>query len=505
MADGLLVTHPSGCIVLANPALETLFGRPADLLVGTQAATALPLPGLARLLAQAAVRPGQVCTEDMSLDTRILRASASALLDGSAVITVLRDVTREKEVDRMKTEFVSTVSHELRAPLTSVLGFTKLINRTMERDVVPLIPADHSRGQRAMQRIHENLGIIVTEGERLTRLINDVLDISKMESGRVDWHDQTLDLLPVIRQAAENVHTLAAAKGLPIGLQLPESLPTLWADADRLLQVVTNLLSNAIKFTDQGEITLRARVLQAGERANGWVTPAAWPGGILVGIQDTGVGIPPEAIGHLFQRFHQVESTLGNRPKGTGLGLAICREIISHYGGSIWAESEVGVGSCFSFALPLAPLAATEEAAAVAPGTAVPAQGGRAATVLIADDEENIRRLLRQVLTEAGYGVLEAADGTAAITAARQLQPDLLILDVKMPGLSGVDVAQVFRADPALAHIPIIVLSVEEQQHRHNLSAEAYLAKPVQMELLLRTIAQLLARAAASSAPGAAP
>ncbi len=505
MADGLLVTHPGGRILLVNPALESLLHRPAGLLVGMPVGTALPLSSLPQLLARALQHPGQLQTADMPLDERMLRASAAALLDGSAVITVLRDITHEREVDRMKTEFVSTVSHELRAPLTSVLGFTKLINRTMERDVVPLIPADHPRGQRAMQRIRENLEIIVAEGERLTRLINDVLDISKMEAGRVDWHDQPFDLLAVIRQAADNVHTLAAVKGLPIRLRLPEELPTLQADPDRILQVVTNLLSNAIKFTDHGEITLRARLLAAGERANGWSVPEGWTGGVLVCVQDTGVGIPPEAIGSLFQRFQQVEATLRDRPKGTGLGLAICREIVTHYGGSIWAESEVGCGSCFSFTLPLAPAAAAAGPAPAAPPAPAAAPPGRAATLLIVDDEENVRRLLRQELTEAGYGVLEAADGTAAITAARQQQPDLLILDVKMPGLSGADVSQVLRADAALAHIPIVVLSVEDQQHRHDLEADAYLTKPVQIELLLQTIAQLLARAAGPAAPGGSP
>jgi len=288
------------------------------------------------------------------LDEKVLRASASALQDQSAVITVLRDITQEKEVDRMKTEFVSTVSHELRAPLTSVLGFAKLIGKAVERDLVHWVPADDSRGQRAITRVRENLEIIVSEGERLTRLINDVLDIAKMEAGRIDWRDQSFELGAVINQAIENVRTAATAKHLAIDLQLEPRLPSLFADPDRILQVITNLLSNALKFTDQGLVTVGARTVAPGEQLHGWSMPEGCQGAALVTVQDTGVGIPEEAIGRLFQRFQQVEGTLANRPRGTGLGLAICREIVEGHGGRIHVDSAEGGGARFVITLPQA-------------------------------------------------------------------------------------------------------------------------------------------------------
>jgi CheY-like chemotaxis protein len=397
-------------------------------------------------------------------------------------------------VDRMKTEFVSTVSHELRAPLTSVLGFAKLIGKAMERDLLSWVPADDVRGQRAVTRVRENLDIIVSEGERLTRLINDVLDIAKMEAGRIEWRDQSFELGPVIQQAVENVRAVAAAKDLPIDLRLQTALPTLFADPDRILQVSTNLLSNAIKFTDQGRVTVTARSLDPGEAVHGWSAPAGEQGAVLVTVQDTGVGIPEEAVGRLFQRFQQVESTLTNRPKGTGLGLAICREIVTHYGGAIWVDSQGGQGSCFCFTLPVVPAAQWEVARPAPRIVAVPPLRARPATVLVVDDEQHIRTLLRQTLTDAGYKVLEAADGTIAVTEARQHRPDLVILDVNMPGLSGFDVARLLRTETSTARIPIVILSVEDSPRGADIGAAAHLTKPVEIESLLRTVARLLGR-----------
>jgi len=494
MADGLLVTDLTGNILLLNPVLEAIVHQPAKQLIGRPAGETLGLPALADLLGQAAARPDQVLTSDLPSGDKVLRASATALRDASAVITVLRDITQEKEVDRMKTEFVSTVSHELRAPLTSVLGFAKLIGKAMERDVLPWVPADNVRGQRAVSRVRENIDIIISEGERLTRLINDVLDIAKMEAGRIEWRDQPFELSPVIQQAVENCRAVAAAKSLPIDLQLDAALPPLFADPDRILQVGTNLLSNAIKFTDQGRVTVMARSLSPGEAPNGWSPPAACQGSVLVAIRDTGVGIPEEEIGRLFQRFQQVDSTLTNRPKGTGLGLAICREIVSHYGGLIWVESAVGQGSCFSFVLPVAPPRPQEDAQLTSLVVSAAPARVRPATVLVVDDEPHIRTMLRQVLTDAGYNVQEAADGTIAITEARQRQPDLIVLDVNMPGLSGFDVARLLRTEPNTAQIPILILSVEDPRSSADIGAAAHLTKPVEIESLLQTVARLLGR-----------
>jgi len=510
MVDGLLVADLTGQMLLVNPALEAIVHKAARRLIG-QPVTGLDIPALNTLLAQASERPGQVLTGDVTLGERAFRVTVIALGDRSGTITVLRDVTHEREVDRMKTEFVSTVSHELRTPLTSVLGFAKLISRTMEREVLPYIPADNGRVQRSVQRVRENLEIIVGEGERLTRLINDVLDIAKMEAGRIEWRDQPLDLATVIRQAVQNVQAMAIGKQLTLTVQLDEIGVPVVADPDRILQVIANLLSNAIKFTDHGTVTVTARPLAAGEEVHGWRAPlphhsggaAEGPGGVLVTVQDTGVGIPAEALPRLFQRFQQIGDTLRDKPKGTGLGLAISREIVTHYGGAIWAESEVGVGSLFCFTLPLMPTTpATPLKSPVQPETTGRSPvDPQSCTLLVVDDDGAIRALLRQTLSEVGYQVLEAADGAVAIAEARRSRPDLLILDVRMPGLSGFDVIQVLKSDPNTVQIPILILSVEAQQRSLELGAAAQLTKPVDPELLLKTVARLLQIGRAAEQP----
>ncbi len=492
MADGLMVTNPAGQIVLINPVLEGMLHTGARRLVGQSLNQVPNLSILSSLLMVAYNQPGQVATADFTLGNRVVQASTSALGDRSAIITVLRDVTREKEVDRMKTEFVSTVSHELRTPLTAVLGFAKLISKAVERDLTSRVAMDDDVGQRALNRVKENLGIIVSEGERLTRLINDVLDIAKMEAGRVEWRDGPFDLAETLKRAVNGVQNLASWRGLEIKLDV-EGEFSMVADPDRLFQVLTNLLSNAIKFTEQGQVSVQMRRVEPGTEVHGWRAPEESSGGAWLTIQDTGVGIPVEALPRLFQRFQQVGDTLRDKPKGTGLGLAICREIITHYGGTIWAESEVGVGSTFSLILPLAGSAgmAVEVPAEL---SVEPVVKPTVRTVLVVDDDPMIRQLLNQALTRGGYQVLQASDGMSAIMDARRYRPNLLILDVRMPGLSGLDVMQVLKSDPATAEIPILILSADERQRSLALGAAAHLTKPVGLDALLKTVAEVLGR-----------
>ncbi len=363
MADGLLVTDFDGQVLLTNPALGEMVRYPPHLLLGRPLDEALNFPELTRLVERALNQVGRVRSANLVLDERVLKASAVALPDHSSTITVLRDITREVEVDRVKTEFISNVSHELRTPLTSMVGFAKLIRRTFERDVVPNITAEDRQHRQAAQRISHNLDIIVDEGERLTQLINDVLDIADMEAGRVEWHDRAFDLMPLVDEGLDEVREMVEGQGLSLTCQFqPESQekwPPLVADPDRIRQLVLNLVSNAIKFTPQGEVRVSVRLLSPRQVVEGWRVPDQGNGGVLLTVADTGIGIPDEHMPYLFQRFQQLTDALPDigKPKGTGLGLSICREIVGHYGGAIWAESEVGVGSTFYVALPLGPLA----------------------------------------------------------------------------------------------------------------------------------------------------
>ncbi len=363
MADGLVVTGPGGQIALVNPAFATMVGRTPEALIGRPLAQVWPETGLVQ-----AVTDAQGCTEVVMVDSRrgeqIYRAAACALGDATAtrgVVTVLRDVTAEVQEAQLKDDFVSMVSHELRTPMTSVLGFGKLIQKQFVQQIQPRIAPDDVRGQQAVTRILENLDIIVSEGERLTRLINDVLDIAKMESGRTQWEMSLVALSDVIQSSTSAVQSLVSGKPLQIQAELAEELPPVYGDRDRLVQVVTNLLSNAVKFTDQGQIKVQARVLPPGQAIEPLGIrqpvdvglPAMQPM-VAVCVADTGTGIAESDLPQLFQKFRQVgDRESGTRRSGSGLGLSICKEIVEHHGGRIWVESQLGSGSRFIFTLPV--------------------------------------------------------------------------------------------------------------------------------------------------------
>jgi signal transduction histidine kinase len=377
MADGLVVTDLEGCIILTNPSFNALTDRPLrESFRGRPLDEAASIDGLGELIAQAASDGNNVTLADLNLpDGRALRASACAVRtkygtgsvqDGRlmGVVTVLRDVTHEVEVDRMKTEFISAVSHELRTPLTSILGFSSLIQRTFRRRIAPLVEYDE-KAKSAAERILGNLVIIETESKRLTRLINDVLDISKIESGRLEWNMEALDIGDVINSSIATTAALAQDRGLTVTVDMPVSRPNVWGDFDRLVQVLTNLLANAIKFTEEGIITVRSRVCAAESRLPPSVPRSAQlqlPA-MIVDVADTGIGIAAEDMPLIFERFRQGGDTLTGKPRGSGLGLSICREIVQQHGGAIWVDSKAGEGSTFSFSLPLVITTAEERAA----------------------------------------------------------------------------------------------------------------------------------------------
>ena len=241
--------------------------------------------------------------------------------------------------NRAKSEFLSMVSHEIRTPLTSVMGFAVIIEKRLDQLFSRLL-GDDPKIRRQAEQIMENLGIIVSEGERLKHLINDVLDLAKLEAGKMAFKRERVDPAEVVRHVmSASVGLLSASKKVSLQTRIEGRLPEIVGDRDRLIQVLVNLVSNALKFTEQGSVTCRAR---------------AADGQVVIDVADTGIGIPEAEQHKLFEKFNQIGATLTNKPKGTGLGLAICKHIVESHGGHISYVSKPGSGSTFTFALPIA-------------------------------------------------------------------------------------------------------------------------------------------------------
>jgi PAS domain S-box-containing protein len=500
LVDGLLVTDTQGKISQFNPAFLRMLGL-GELDITDKNGQDVLNNELVELVAQTQKHHREVFTAEIDLaGGRIGKAVATAidkvaLAEGAVEeflgsVILIRDITVEKEVDQMKTDFISTVSHELRTPLTSVLGFTKIIKKKLEDVVFPQIQTENKKINRTVRQVKDNVNIIVSEGERLTALINDVLDIAKMEAGKVDWNMQPLLVQELIEQAIAATSSLFDNKDVKFIKDVETDLPEISGDKDRLIQVLINLISNAVKFTQKGSITCRATKRHSE---------------IIISVIDTGMGITPADQPQVFEKFKQVGDTLTDKPKGTGLGLPICKQIVEHHGGRIWVESELKKGSTFSFTLPIhthlpvqvnmmdmdtlvKQLQVTETPNASPKNT--PNK-----TVLVVDNEALIRQLLRQELESRGYQVREAKDGLEAIALVKQERPDLITLDVMMPEMNGFDVAAVLKNDPSTMDIPIIILSIIEDHERgYRLGIDKYITKPFESEQLLQEIDSLIAQ-----------
>ncbi|WP_230967809.1 response regulator [Nostoc sp. WHI] len=503
LADGLLVTNTLGQITRFNPALLKMF-QLGDIDIKGKHCGEISQAEIADLVKQTYKQSREIFTAEVDLAAgRVGQALATTIFKEASKdkatkwlgsVILIRDVTAEKEIDQMKTDFISTVSHELRTPLTSVLGFASLIKEKLETDIFPILPTEDRKLQKTIKRVGDNLNIIVSEAERLTSLINDVLDIAKMEAGKVEWQMQPIDPSELLDWATNSTAGLFETNGLELISEIQPGLPQIVGDRNRLLQVLINLISNAVKFTESGSVI--CRVKQEKE-------------GVCISVIDTGVGITLEDQPKVFEKFRQVGDTLTDKPKGTGLGLPICKQIIDHHGGRIWVESEPGKGSIFSFIIPTsesdrktstslnldALVKQLKEHVTIT--NAVLNQNSK--TILVVDDDANIRELLRQQLETEGYNVREAKDGVDAIHQIKTARPDLILLDVMMPQINGFDVAAVLKNDPQTADIPIIILSIIENKERgYHIGIDRYLTKPIDPEQLLNEIGSLLSQGTSS-------
>ncbi|HEV2864447.1 MAG TPA: response regulator [Pyrinomonadaceae bacterium] len=385
----------------------------------------------------------------------------------------LRQANRRlEEYNRLKAEFVANMSHELRTPLTAVIGFAQLAQ--LNRDPLPPRYAD------AFERILRN-------GQHLLALINDVLDVSKIEAGRMKVHREHVDVVEVVQEAFGELQSLAQRKGLDYRLRVPERLNYAYTDPLRIRQVFINLLSNAIKFTARGSV--EAELMPWGEDEFRLV------------VRDTGIGIEEKSLGLIFERFRQVDGSMTRSTGGAGLGLSIVRQILELLGGRVEVTSSVGEGTTFTVTLPMSapegearPAAASNvervtEEAYEAERPASPGEEGLPPLVVVVEDDADTAALLSETLARAGYRVRVAEDGETALRLARELDPVAVTLDVMMPGMDGWRVLRAMKADRRLSRIPVIVCSiVDNRPLGYSLGATDYLLKPVGPEHLMRAL-----------------
>lgn len=364
-----------------------------------------------------------------------------------------------------KSQFLANMSHELRTPLNAIIGYSEMLQEEAQDAGNEPFVAD-------LEKIHG-------AGKHLLALINDILDISKIEAGKMDLYLETFDIKTMLDDVVATTRLLVQKKSNSLVVQMPPDLGAMRADLTKVRQALFNLLSNASKFTERGTITLTA-AREAGSDS-GW---------IVLKVADTGIGMTREQLSRMFQAFSQADSSTVRKYGGTGLGLAITRHFCRMMGGDVTVASESGAGSTFTLRLPAevrdpAREFDTERLAA----DRLPKEDN---TVLVVDDDPSARDLLKRFLNKEGFHVECAANGPDAINAARKIRPKVITLDVMMPGMDGWAVLTKLKEEPLVAQIPVIMLTIVDDKHfGHALGATEYLTKPVDRDRLSAVIHRL--------------
>ena len=435
--EGIIGIDARGAVTFVNPAVTQMTGYAADELIGRTLHDALhhsKPDGTPYPIEECPIHASQLdgtllqCDRDVYWrkdGTRfVVEYTGTPIVEGGRMrgaVVVLRDISERREIERVKDEFTSVVSHELRTPLTSIRGSLGLLESGV---VGPL----SDRAQRMVQ-------IAVQNTDRLVRLINDILDLERLDSEALHLRESQCDAAQLIARATDAV--LPAAVAADVTLAVDAAPGTLAADEDRLIQTLTNLISNAVKFSPVG-----GTVLISSERRSD---------DVLFSVRDEGPGIPADKLESIFGRFQQIDSSDSRQTGGTGLGLAISRSIVEHHLGRIWAFSGPDGGSTFSFVIPAAPDTAA---------TYTPRAGGERGSVLMCDDNDEFLEVTGTMLEEHGFGVTLARSGEEAVQRALDERPDVLLLDQQLPGMSGMETVAALREHADTADIPVIVLSV---------------------------------------------
>ena len=357
-----------------------------------------------------------------------------------------------QEASQAKSAFLANMSHELRTPLNSIIGFSEVLHEKTFGDL--------------NEKQTKYINNILTSGKHLLTLINDILDLSKVEAGKIELKIEEFSLKETIWECQTLVKTLAAKKNIWIEIKI-EGILTMKADPVRCKQIMYNLLSNAIKFTPEG-----GRVDIEAKSVNEMVQ---------ISVHDTGIGIDKKDYKKVFEEFQQIDSSYSKQYQGTGLGLPLTRRLVELHGGKIWLESELGKGSTFAFTIPQGKEAETRNEKVL-----TPKEKGEKPLILIVEDEEQDRELLTIYLTGAGYEVVYAVDGEEAIEKAKTLKPYAITLDIILPKKGGFTVLQELKNFPETENIPVIIISmIDNKELGLSLGAVDYLMKPVNKENLL--------------------
>jgi len=464
MSGAVLVIDEEKNISLINPISEILLGIRKEEVLGKNLHEVIPQDEIKAVFDSFRKQKTEFLTREIEITNpkdnikRIIKANLARVRDymGNIVGTllILDDITKAKEIDRMKTEFISITSHELRTPLATIKNCISLI---FKESAGPI-----NENQRKF------LDIARRNIDRLAALINNLLDLSKIESGKMELERTGCDLNKIVQEVIDTFEPLAKDKNISLKAELWEGLPQIQIDRNKIIQVINNLVSNALKFTEaRKSITVSASFYGADKNF------------IQMSVQDEGAGIEKKDFDKLFKKFQQLDSSMTRKVSGTGLGLSICKQIVELHGGKIWVESELGKGSKFSFILPVA----YEEV-----------KMGK--KIMIIDDEADLCATIKAQLEASGFNVLAVLSGQEGLDKVKDYKPDLVILDLMMPLMDGFEVCHRLKKDPQTSSIPVVVLTALEQDDAAkkvlSVGAEGYLVKPFEQDALLFTIREFL-------------
>ena len=509
--DALMTTDPRGIITDLNKQMEGLTGCTRDELIGAPFKNYFTDPSRAEAAINQVLSEGKVTNYELTARARngtltVVSYNATTFHDRERVLqgvfAAARDVTELKlfeqrlqeknreleEASRMKSEFLANMSHELRTPLNAIIGFSEVLVDGLLGEMT-----DQQRGF---------IGDIFSSGKHLLSLINDILDLSKVEAGKM-----TLDLEPVqvsalFANSLSIIREKAAARNIQLTMDAPDELGTIRSDARKVKQIVYNLLSNAVKFTsERGEVALqasrvpRSEVGQLSDSSMGRTFPLVdneFEEFLKITVTDTGMGISPDGLERLYKPFSQIDSGLSRKFEGTGLGLAMVKLLADLHGGAVAVESEVGKGSCFTVWLPFRPselgvLTPTRPVAAIP----MPAVAG-ALTALVVEDDYKSADLIRVQLEAEGFVVLHAASAETALVLAANQPLALITLDIRLPNMDGWDFLAEMKKTPALKHIPVVIISiVADHAKGFALGAAGVMQKPISRQELYEALVGL--------------